>query len=314
MQGQISVEKPARSIRVVLQDPDNRNNEAASVEADADGYYKIPNLPKRTYTILSYVDGKKLDRRSVRFLCREGSTVSKDFSYRKSTSTLTLHFPDEDPDVADISEVPRDYPPDVFREFKKAESDYRIRNDERAIQRFESIAKVAPDFYAVHMRLGLIYQQQGCFEDSASEYLLASTISSRSPQPLLNLASVQLQAAVVPAARDKMVANALETLDRALRIKPDSALAYCLSGAAHARVDSFESAELDFKRALELDEQLAAARLMLANLYMHHGDWKLAAENLNKYLDDFPYSPDWLVVRKMLDSATAKESARPSRQ
>jgi tetratricopeptide (TPR) repeat protein len=111
-----------------------------------------------------------------------------------------------------------------------------------------------------------------------------------------------------------MVANALETLDRALRIKPDSALAYCLSGAAHARVDSFESAESDFKRALELDEQLAAARLMLANLYMHHGDWKLAAENLNKYLDDFPYSPDWLVVRKMLDSATAKESARPSRQ
>jgi len=311
LQGQISVEKPAASIRIVLLDPDNKKNEVASVEADADGYYEIRDLTKRAYSVLAYIDGKKQDSRKVNFLCRDGSTVSKDFSYSKSTSTLTLRFPAEDPDVADISEVPRDYPEEIFREFRKAESDYKIRNDAKAIQRYEAIAKLAPDFYAVHMRLGLLYQQQGCFEDSASEFLRASAISPRATQPLLDLASVQLQAATVPSSRDMMVANALETLERVLRIKPTSALAYCLSGAAHARVNAFEAAEMNFKRALELDEQLAAARLMLANLYIHHGDWEAGAENLTVYLQDFPYSSDWFVVRKMLNNVMAKKFDRP---
>ena len=71
-------------------------------------------------------------------------------------------------------------------------------------------------------------------------------------------------------------------------------------------------AEEDFKRSLELDGDLEAARLMLASLYLRRQNWDAAIESLRTYLEDFPWSSDRPVVREMLDDARRK--ARASQQ
>jgi tetratricopeptide (TPR) repeat protein len=103
-----------------------------------------------------------------------------------------------------------------------------------------------------------------------------------------------------------MASRALGTLARALEIRPGSAIAYCLSGAARVKVNALDQAEEDFKRALDLKEDFEAARLMLANLHLRKENWEAAIENLRIYLDDFPSSPDRSVVRQMLEDARRK--------
>jgi len=283
----------------------------ATAVANDDGDYELQNLTKRLYRLVTIIDGKKQERRDVEILCRPGSTATKDFHYGKSQSTLILRFPAEDPDIVDVAELQGDYPKDVLRDYEKAYQDHINGNNARAIEKLEAIVSRAPGFYGAHSRLGLFYQQEGCFFDAEPEYIRASELSPRSPQPLLNLASVEIRAADVPGERDKMTMRAVNSLTKALEMRPGSAIAHCLMGAVHAKTDAFEEAEKSFKRALELDADLGAARLMLANLYLQEKNWDAGIENLQTYLEDFPLAPDRSVVKEMLQNAQWKLRATP---
>jgi tetratricopeptide (TPR) repeat protein len=303
LQGQITRDQGGSSIRLVLQDPKSGNAEVARAEADAEGHYEFSGLSGRIYRLVATIDGKKQDRREVEIVCRPGATVSKDFHYGKTESTLMLYFPAEDPDFVDVAELQGEYPNDVLRDYERAFEDHVNGNIARAVQRLEAITERAPGFYGAHARLGLIFQQSGCYADAESEYLRASDLSPRSVQPLLNLASAQIRAADVPGQFDSSIANALGTLGRVLENRPGSAVAHCLIGAAKVKIQSYEEAEKSFLRALELDSDLAAARLMLANLYLHQEKWEEAVDQLRKYLDDNPFAADRGVVKKMLETA-----------
>ena len=304
--GFVTFDKPAKSIRVVLQDPKEENAEVASVHADEKGAYEIRGLQKRSYRLVTYVDGKRQDRRDVEIVCRPGSVAMKDFHYGRIPSTLMLQFPAEDPDVIDVAEIQDDYSRDVLRDYDRALQDHISGNFARAVERLEAIATRAPDFYRAHARLGLIYQQEGCYFDSEVEYVRASALSPRSLQPLLNLASLQIRAADLPGELGRMTSAALSTLARALEIRPGSAIAYCLSGAVRVKLNALDQAEEDFKRALDLRGDFEAARLMLADLYRRQENWDAAIENLRTYLDDFPWAPDRSVVREMLEDIRRK--------
>jgi tetratricopeptide (TPR) repeat protein len=221
-----------------------------------------------------------------------------------------LGFPAEDPDTVDVAELQGDYPREVLRDYERAFEDHLNGNAARAVERLESIAVRAPGFYGAHARLGLIFQQEGCLSDAETEYHLASQLSGRSVQPLLNLASVQIRAADIPGNREKMISRALETLQRAQETRPSSALAYCLAGAARVKIRAFEEAEADFRRALDLDPTLGAARLLLADLYLRQQNWDAGIENLRAYLDDFPFAPDRSVVKQMIEDARRHAGAR----
>ena len=306
LQGRITLDKASSKVVVVLQDPKARNAEVARTEVDEDGNYSISGLIKRSYRIEAVVDGKKQERREIEIVCREGAIVSKDFHYGRIPSTLTISFPAEDPDIVDVAELQGNYPRDVLRDYERAFQDYINGDSWRAVERLQSISARAPEFYGAHARLGVIYQQQGCFFDAEMEYSRASELSPRSPQPLLNLASAQLRAADLPDQREQMTERALSTLRRAIELRPTSAIAYCLFGSAHVKANLLDEAETHFKRALELDEDLGAAQLMLASLYMKRQDWAAAVETLQTYLSDFPFAEDRSILKKMLENARAK--------
>jgi Flp pilus assembly protein TadD len=303
LQGQITTDRNEPSILLVLEDPKARNAEVARTETDAEGNYEFRGLPGRAYRLVATVGGKKQDRREVEIVCRPGAIVSKDFHYGKIESTLMLHFPAEDPDFVDVAELRGDYPKDVLRDYERAREDHVNGNISKAVQRLEAIAERAPGFYKARARLGLSFQQAGCFSDAETEYRRASELSPRSVQPLLNLASAQIRASDVPGQFDASIANALATLGKVLEIRPASAIAHCLIGAAKVKSKSYEDAEKSFLRALDLDGNLAAARLMLANLYLSQEKWDKAIEQLTEYLEDHPFAPDRGVVKRMLESA-----------
>jgi Flp pilus assembly protein TadD len=284
----------------------------ADVTTDKDGVYEIPGLPLRTYRLVTYINGKRQDRRDIDILCRPDSILSKDFHYGRSQSTLMLHFPAEDPDFVDVAELQGSYSKEVLKDYEKAFQDHINGNAPKAIERLEAIVTRAPEFYGAHARLGVVYQQQGCFLDAEAEYMKATALSARSLQPLINLASVQIRAAELRDQRDIMIARAIETLKRAVEIRPGSALSFCLMGAAYTKIRSFDEAEKNLKKALDLDDNLSAARLLLADVYIQQKNWESATANLRAYLDDFPFAPDRSVVRQMMEEAqrSARDSGR----
>ena len=154
LQGRITTDRMAADLQVVLEDPKARNTVVGTVEPDKDGTYQFQGLTKRSYRLVTVINGKRQDRREVEILCRPNAIVSKDFHYGRIPSSLMLHFPAEDPDFVDVAELQGNYPKDVLKDYEKAYQDHINGNAERAIERLEAIVARAPEFYGGHARLG----------------------------------------------------------------------------------------------------------------------------------------------------------------
>jgi tetratricopeptide (TPR) repeat protein len=85
--------------------------------------------------------------------------------------------------------------------------------------------------------------------------------------------------------------QSLDSLEAAVKIKPDAAFAYYLMGIAYYRSAFYEDAEDNLKRSLLLEPRLAYARLALANVYMRLYEWPDALKQLDAYLEENPRAP-----------------------
>jgi Flp pilus assembly protein TadD len=306
VRGRVTTEIPAKSIRIVAEDPKAKGGAVVETTADEHGNYELANLTLRAYRVTAWIDGKKQDSRNLEILCRPGTVMKKSFFYGKNEPAFTFYFPLEDPEVADAEEVQPGVSAAVMKEYSKALEEYANRNMRGAVQRLEGLLGRAPNFYGLHTRLGMLYEQSGCYSDAGTEFSRAGELSPRSSQPLLNLARAQIQGSEGMPDEREILSLALENVARALALKPSSAVAHCLAGTAYERSSLEADAEKSFKQALELDSEMPAARLMLACLYMRQKKWADSLENLGAYLQDHPYAQDRVLVKSLISEVTDK--------
>ena len=306
VRGRITSSTPSESIRIVIEDPRKKGVAVLETMADENGKYELAPLSLRSYRMIVWINGKKQDSRNLDILCRPGSVLKKSYFYGKNEPSFTFYFPLEDPEIADVEELLPSVSNSVMKEYSKAQSDYANGNYKSAIERMERLLPLAPEFYGLHTRLGMLYEQSGCYEDAQTEFQRAGELSPRSSQPLLNLARAQIQGSEGMPDEKGILENALENISRALALKPDSAIAHCLAGTAHERSSAPAAAEVSFKRALELDSVMPAARLMLACLYLRQKNWSASLENFDTYLDDHPYARDKALVKSIISEVTYK--------
>jgi len=306
VRGRITTSFPANSIRVVVEDPKVKGVTVAETIVEEDGSYELSNLTLRTYKVITWLDGKKQDSKNLEILCRPGTVMKKSFFYGKNEPSFTFYFPLDDPEVADVQEIQPILSAGVMKEFRKGLEESANGNLKGAIQRLEGLLVKAPEFYGLHTRLGMLYEQSGCYADAEIEFSRAGELSPRSSQPLLNLARAQIQGSEGMPDMREILGLALQNLTRALALKPTSAVAHCLAGTAYERSSSYGEAEQSFKRALDLDSEMPAARLMLACLYMRQEKWEDSLENLGAYLNDHPYASDKTLVKSLISEVTDK--------
>src|SRR5687767_9704483 len=72
IRGTITTDKKPQSIRVLLENPKNKEF-VRNLTAGADGSYEFAGLIERTYSVTVWLDGKKQDRRSLDIACRSGT-------------------------------------------------------------------------------------------------------------------------------------------------------------------------------------------------------------------------------------------------
>src|SRR3954470_156838 len=178
----------------------------------------LSNLTARAYRVTAWIDEKKQDTRNLEILCRAGTVMKKSFFYGKNEPAFTFYFPLEDPEVADVEEVQAGVSTGVMKEYGKALEESANGNVRGAVQRLEGLLVKAPGFYGLHTRLGMLYEQSGCYSDAEREFSLAGELSPRSSQPLLNLARAQIQGAVGMPDEHEVLSIALQNIARALEL------------------------------------------------------------------------------------------------
>jgi tetratricopeptide (TPR) repeat protein len=296
---------PPIEVRLLRDDFDGRTLEYAYTEAT--GSFKFRGLAPGSYYVVVQVDGYQEVVQRVDLTARAGSILR--------VFNIILK-----PDVPELNEhVPS------TREGRQALEAYGKALNDRAKGRFDAAAKLlekavtlVPDYPAAHLDLGEIYLELHRRVDAEREFRIARELSPESLRALLNLGRIYLEEADVqiangasPISVRPLIARARDLLAEASIRDSNSAMAGYLLGSAYYRDASYEAAERELKRALSLDKQMFAARLMLINVYVVQQKWQSALDTLDRFLLENPPSAYAAEARTIRSSVVRRLSPTP---
>ena len=202
-----------------------------------------------------------------------------------------------DPDVVDVSQMKENLPKKAVQDYEKAVEEKQKGRIESAIKLLEDAIHLAPSFFHAHNNLGILYQSLKRYPDAEKEFRRSHELNAKTERPLVNLGSLYIEQSNLQksdeAASGKLLDQALDALEEAVKLNPRSAVGYFLLGQANYKSEFLEEAETAFKKAHDLDPQMSvASRLMLANVYVKLQKWEDVIENLDAYLKENPKAAD----------------------
>jgi predicted Zn-dependent protease len=208
-----------------------------------------------------------------------------------------------DPDVVDIGQMKESLPKKAVQDYEKAIEEKQKGRLESAVKLLQDAIHIAPSFFHAHNNLGIIYQSMKRYSDAEKEYKASRQLNPKTERPLVNLGSLYIEQSALSSgdedAAGKLLDQALDALEEAVKLNPRSAVGYFLLGQANYRSDFLEEAEIAFKKTRDLDPHIAASRLMLANVYMKQHKLDEVIENLDAYLKENPKASDRTNVEEM---------------
>ena len=215
----------------------------------------------------------------------------------------------EDPDVVDVSQMKDSLPKKAVEDYEKAIEEKKRGRTASAIKLLEDAILLAPNFFHAHNNLGVLYRSTKRYADAEAEFKRSHELNPKSAAPLSNLGGLYIEEAGLKEDQDAagvVLDQALDSLEQAVKLNPRSASAYFLLGQANYRSSFYQEAEEAFKKGIEIDPNLGAARLMLANVYVKQERWPEVLDTLDIYLKDNPKAADRVSIEEMRDNIAKK--------
>jgi tetratricopeptide (TPR) repeat protein len=289
------------------------------------GEFSLPEQPAGDYYVVVRIDGFKEYREKIR---ADGcDKIVTHFVYmefdEEAIPPIILDFTGEVNEVVDVKELKLVFPRKAVDEYEHARAERLSGDAGHARVRLEKLVAQYPDFYDAHNALGSVYLEMKRFRDAEKQYNEARKLKPTSAAPLVSLGSLYVQeaesslnpepgVAIVPGTDlDLILDDARDVLREALKIKPDAAFAYYLTGIAEMRASHYDKSELNLKRALELEPKLRWSRLALGNLYMKEGKMKESLAQFDAYLEEYKKvsnRPEVQQTREKIAAQIAKDS------
>lgn len=271
---------------------------------DGSGSFEFRGLPSGAYYISVNVDGYQPVHQQID-VNNFGSTALTIFLTRKSpdNSSAATGLDAEDPDVIDITQMKENLPKKAVQDYEKALDEKKKGKLESAIKLLEDAIRMAPNFYHAHNNLGLLYQSKKRYPEAENEYKRSSDLNTKNATPLVNLGSLYIEEADLEndnaQSRGRILDQALDNLEAAVKLNPRSGSAYYLLGLANYKSSFFEEAEGAFKKAHDLNPKLTRINLLLANIHWRQGKWSDVIENIDAYLMENPNAPDRAAIEEV---------------
>jgi len=289
------------------------------------GEYSLPEQPPGSYYVVVRIDGFKEYKEKVRV---EGcDKVVTQFIFMEFDEEVIppviLDFTGEVNEVVDVKELKLAFPRKAVDDYQRARVERLSGDAGHARVRLEKLVSQYPDFYDAHNALGSVYLEMRRFRDAEKQYNEARMLKPSSAAPLVSLGSLYVQeaesslnpepgVAIVPGTDLGLILDdARDVLREAMKIKPDAAFAYYLTGIAEMRASHYDKSEQNLKRALELEPKLRWSLLALGNLYMKEGKMKESLAQFDTYLEEFKKvsnRPEVQQTREKIAAQITKES------
>ncbi len=272
---------------------------------DAVGNFEFRNLGAGTYWITINSEGYEPVRQQTEVYPGMTTSSTSIFLSRSRSERPRLTGLDAaDPNVIDVNQMKENFPKKAVQAFERAMEEKKKGQSARAVKLLEEAIGIAPAFYQAHRELGALYQAEKRYGDAEKEFRRARELNMKAAEPLTSLGSLFIAEAEARKSEGEDVAGklldeALDALEQAVKINPRSAMAYYYLGTANYRSEFYEEAEAAFTKALQLDPSLTSVRLMLANIYLKERRWREVAEMLDLYLRENPNAKDRASVEEM---------------
>lgn len=218
------------------------------------------------------------------------------FKGMPSTVTLTLkpHAPAKRKAAAGTVSLAElgNVPSKARKEFEKASEASRKGLIDEAIARLRNAIAIAPTFVVAHNDLGVQLLAQGKLEEAAEVLQRAVNLDATAFNPALNYGIVLVHM--------HRFAEGKDSLDKALKLQPNSAAARLYSGLAFKGLGSIEDAARELKAAYQTGgTEFAIALFHLGEIYFNE-DRSLSRQYLENYLAVVPDAANAEQVRRMI--------------
>jgi tetratricopeptide (TPR) repeat protein len=272
---------------------------------DGAGNFEFRNLQAGMYNVVVELEGYEPVRQSVELYNQMGVAPVTIFLNKPAEVARKAGGLDgADPDVIDVSQMRERFPKKAIQDYEKALEEKKKGQTDKAIKLLEEAIHIAPTFYHAHNNLGILYHMLKRYADAEKEYRRARELNVKNVQPLINLGSLYIEESDSRKSEGedvvgKLLDQALDILEQAVKLDSHSAMAYYYLGSANYKSSFLEEAEAALKKALELDSRLTMSRLMLVNVYMKQNRWRSVLEHLDVYLQENPKANDRAAIEEM---------------
>lgn len=287
LEGHIDGDVDARSLRVTLFSVERPYAESA--EVDHHGDFHFHNLAPGNYTVAVVRAGLGEVRRTVVV----SSAVAGNSGVVRATIPYSSAEAAANPTSGTVSVHQVSIPRHAAAKYADAQRCLAARDPEGAVRSLEEAVSIAPEFSAAWNALGVIAFQNG--EDSRAQKFFKRSLEADPAafEPLVNLGGALLKTG--PAA------DALEFNQRAVRGRPQDALANAQLGMNYFKLGRFEDAEPYLLEAKRLDRaQFSQPQIFLAEIYARRGNRASAIRELEDVLEVRPDGPLSESIRRNL--------------
>jgi tetratricopeptide (TPR) repeat protein len=264
--------------------------------ADSAGNFEFGGLPAGSYNLSIDLEGYDPVRETANTFGNSSLTIVLSKMDAAPPKERPAGLDADDRDIVDVSQMRESLPKKAVQDYEKAIEEKRKGRIESALKLLEDAVRIAPNFFHAHNNLGLLYMSANRYDEAETEFKRGRALNPKSDRPLVNLGRVYIEKAALNRAdreaAGKLLDQALDALEQAVRVNPRSALGYFLLGQANYRSNFLEEAEASFKKAFDIAPDLTAAQLMLANVYVRRGRWAEAVAVLDMYLKANPKAAD----------------------
>jgi len=278
LRGQITGAGHTRSLRVNLFSVETPYVESA--EVNRAGEFRFRALAPGNYTVAVVRSGLGEVRRTVVV----SSAVADKSGVVRTTIPYTSAEAAANPNSGVVSVHQVSIPGNASAKYADAQRRLAGHDPEGAVHSLEEAVAIAPQFSAAWNALGVIAFQTG--DDGRAEVLFRTSLAADPGafEPLVNLGGVLL--------KENAADAALPFNQRAVRDRPEDALANAQLGKNYFKLDQLDQAEQYLLAAKRLDPaHFSQPQLFLADIYARRGNRAAAIQELEDVLALRPDGP-----------------------
>jgi tetratricopeptide (TPR) repeat protein len=277
-----------------------------SVLADSNGSFAFKSLLPGSYTVVVegadlyetvretvYIDGEASRPRSG----LQMPTVSRAYQVQVHLQPKRLVQPSTRSGV--INAALASVPEPARKAYERSIEFAAVGDHNQAIEHLKRAIAYYPAFPIALNELGVQYMKAGHLDPAVEALRSAVKLDPEAFTPRLNYGIALLQ--------KKRFGEAKSQLEEALQKNPNSASAHLYLGIALIHEQRYPEAEQAFQRSIREGKQsVGLAHYYLGGLYWRRGEHKLAAEELEKYLQASPDAQDAEKVKSTIKELRSK--------